>query len=96
VLGVAAKLIERLGLEIAKNRMIAQDRQRAARHRSRRNIFVLGHAGHNHLMICAVRHPRDHAEWLMIILYQPPALYAGIVRTARNDWIIRDVSTSCQ
>src|SRR5665213_4254974 len=37
----------------------------------RRNILVLGHAGHNHLMICVVRHPRDHAQWLMGILYQP-------------------------
>ena len=62
VLGVAAELVERLGFKIAKNRMIAQDRQRAARDRPRRNLLVLGHAGHDHLMICVVRHPRDHAE----------------------------------
>jgi hypothetical protein len=41
-------------------------------------------------------HRRDHAEWLMSILYRPRALYACIVRTARNDWIIQAVSTPCR
>ena len=61
MLGVAAELIERFGFEITKNRMIAQQSERTPCHGPGHNIFVLGYAAHDHLMICVVRHPRDQA-----------------------------------
>src|ERR1700682_2632783 len=49
VLRVAAELVEGLGFKIAKNRMLAQHRQFVARKRPTPAVFVVEHAGHNHL-----------------------------------------------
>jgi hypothetical protein len=47
VLGVTAELVERLGIEIAKIWMLAQDRKLAARKRPSFTRLILSHAGYN-------------------------------------------------
>jgi hypothetical protein len=76
VFGVAAELVERLRIKIAKNRMLAQDRQLAARRSPSFTRLVLRHAGHDHLIIliiCPSSAGRAECKRLDVS-YNPPHL----------------------
>ena len=56
MLGVAAELIEGLRFKVTKIGMLAQHCELVARKPASFACLVLGHAGHDHLVLCVVHH----------------------------------------